>query len=55
MKQDRKSIPINSKLYETLKSHCKERGLILKSLVEKLIIQKLQDGKISSIPNKDSE
>jgi|APCry1669188910_1035180.scaffolds.fasta_scaffold28543_1 hypothetical protein len=54
MKQEIKSkkhIPIEDSLHEELKSYCRERGLILKSLVEKLIKDKLEkDGIRLSTP-----
>lgn len=42
MKQDKKPIQIDSILYGDLKYHCKNNGLVLKSLVEKLIKAELE-------------
>ena len=42
MKQDKKPIQIDSTLYSDLRSHCKNNGLVLKSLVEKLIKTELE-------------
>ena len=42
MKQDRQAILIDKNLHNTLKKHCKDNGLVLKALVEKLIKNELK-------------
>jgi hypothetical protein len=42
MQQDRKPIQIDIDLHECLKKYCKDSGLVLKSLVERLITIELE-------------
>ena len=41
MQKDKKSILINSELYDKLKSYCKDNGYVIKSIVEKIISYEL--------------
>ena len=40
--KNKKHIPINDDIHIILKKYCKEKGIVIKVFVEKLIIEKLE-------------
>ena len=40
--KSKKHIPIDDNVHATLKKYCKENGIVLKTFVEKLILEKLK-------------
>jgi hypothetical protein len=41
----RKTINVDSKTYETLKSFCNQNGILISKLVEKIILEYVQSNK----------